>query len=79
MKKETKCVIGEVVGEVILGAAVGIAELKFVDPHLNTKFEKTAIHMGTMVGSWMLGRAWAKEYYGFCDKMFGTDFMKNFK
>lgn len=74
MKKETKCKIGEVVGEVVLGLAVGVVTDNIVYPKCNNKIEKIAVTLGTGVGSWMLGRAWAKTYYKFCDEVFDTDF-----
>lgn len=74
MNKETMCKVGEVAGEVILGLATGVAVENIVYPKCNNKLEKVAVTLGTGIGSWMIGRVWAKHYYKFCDVVFDTDF-----
>ena len=74
MKTETKCMIAETVGELMLGGAVSIVLQNHVYPECDNKTEKVIVTLGTMVGSWMLGRAWAKTFYKFCDGVFDADF-----
>ena len=73
MDKEAKCVLAEQVGEVFIGATIATCVEKVVFPHCNPA-EKLVVGVGTMIGSWMVGRAWAKQFYKFCDAAFDTDF-----
>lgn len=74
MKTETKCLIAEAVGEVMLGGAIGVGLVNHVYPKCDNKTEKVVMTLGTMVGGWMIGRAWAKTFYKFCDGVFDVDF-----
>ena len=74
MHKETACVVGEFVGEVVLGAALGTAVNKTIMSKCDNPVEKGVIYLGTLVGGWMVGRVWAKQWYKFCDAAFDTDF-----
>jgi len=73
MDKETKCVLAEAACELVLGAAIGVGLNKFVLPKCDP-VEKVVVTAGTCVGSWMLGRGFCKQFYKFCDGVFGTDF-----
>ena len=75
MNKEKLIVAGEHVGEFLLGATIGIAARNVVKPE--GKVETVLTDLGTLVVAWMAGRAFGKEYYGVCDKVFGTEFSEN--
>ena len=73
MYRETKCIIGEVVGELILGSSIGILTNNVVMPKCKTTVEKLGVMLGTAVGGWMLGRVWCKTYLKWYDCVFDTD------
>ena len=73
MDREAKCIIGEVVGELILGSTIGIITNNVLIPKCNTTVEKMGVALGAVVGSWMLGRAWGKTYLKWYDCVFDTD------
>ena len=74
MEKETKCVIGEQIGEVLIGGAIAIVVDKTIFPKLDGFRDEFIVTAGTIVGTWMIGRAWAKSWFKFCDAVFDTDF-----
>ena len=73
MKKETKCLIAEFVGEAFMGTAIATVLTKFVYSKCD-KVEKIMVTVGTLPVSWMLGRAWAKKWLKFCNETFDTNF-----
>ena len=73
MDRETICEIGELVGEAMLGAAIGITASNTIIPKCETKIEKIMVVLGGSVGCWMIGRAWCKAYYKWFDYVFETD------
>ena len=74
MEKETKCMIGEQIGEVLIGGAMAVIINKTIFPKLDGFGDKLIVTAGTSVGAWMIGRAWAKSWLKFCDQAFDTDF-----
>lgn len=74
MEKETKCMIGEQVGEALIGGAMSVVITKTIFPKLNGFGEKFVVTAGSGVGAWIIGRAWAKSWFKFCDQVFDTDF-----
>lgn len=74
MDTETKCMIAEAIGEAMLGGAIGVGLVNHVYPKCDSNTEKVIMTLGTMVGSWMIGRAFGKQFYKFCDSAFDTDF-----
>jgi hypothetical protein len=72
-KKETACVVAEVIGEVVMGLAVGVLQQKCTNPKL-TKVEKVIVDIGSVPACWMLGRAWGRTWFKFCDNVLGTEF-----
>lgn len=71
MKKETLVLIGEGVGEFLIGLAAGTI-IKHVMPDCN-KVEKTVLWVGTMIGTWTIGRAFGKEVFKFTNEYLDTD------
>ena len=74
MEKETKCMLAEQVGEVIIGGSLAVIIGKTVLPKCDNGFEKLVVSAGGAIGGWMLGREWAKKWLKFCDTAFDTDF-----
>lgn len=73
MTTEKKCVIAEHVGEALIGGAIAVG-LNKANDHLDSGVEKALLTGGVLVGSWMAGRAFAKQFFKFCDVAFGTEF-----
>jgi hypothetical protein len=73
MGKKAVCVAVEVIGELAMGLAIGTLNAKHVAPKL-TKAERVIVDIGTLPACWMLGRAWGKTWFKFCDEVLGTDF-----
>lgn len=73
MTTKDKCVVAELVGEVLLGGAIATCLNKTVIDKCD-KSEKTLVVLGGLVGSFTVGRAFAKTFYKFCDEVFDTDF-----
>ena len=74
MEKETKCMIGEQIGEVIIGGSMGIITKNMILPHCDTVCEKIIVSLGAGLGGFVIGRKWAKQWFKFCDATFDTDF-----
>lgn len=74
MNTEVKCIIAEGIGEIMLGGAIGVGLVNHVYPKCESNTEKVIMTLGTMVGGWMIGRAFGKQFYKFCDSTFNTDF-----
>lgn len=74
MDVKKKCEIAETIGEVILGGAIGILARDIVYDDRKSGCEKAIVTIGIGIGSWMAGRAFAKQCYKFCNGVFGTDF-----
>ena len=72
MKLETKCVIAEMTGEALIGATMSIILRKTIFPKCKSG-DKVIATLGTAVMAWMVGRSFCKEFYEFCDGVFGTD------
>lgn len=75
MTTREKCMIAEQVGEVLLGAAGGIILKNTVLTKCN-KCEQVFVTLGSAVGMWVLGRAFGKTFYRFCDDTFNTEIIK---
>lgn len=73
MNREMLCVTGELVGELVVGNAIGIVANNVILPKCDRTVDKIGVVLGTMVVSWMIGREWAKKYYKWCDHTFHTD------
>lgn len=71
--KEKMYLCGETLGEILLGVTIGITASNVVLPKIETKTEKTIVSLGIIVGSWMLGRTWAKIYTKWFDQVFDTN------
>ena len=74
MDVKKKCEIAETIGELVLGGAMGVLSAKAMDTVCENTFEKVLVASGAVVGSWMTGRAFAKQFYKFCNAAFNTDF-----
>lgn len=74
MEKEVKCMIGEQIGEVLIGGAIAVIVDKTVFPKLDKVGEKLIVSAGACVAAWMIGREWAKKWFKFCDVTCDTDF-----
>ena len=73
MDKHVKCLVAEQIGEVLIGSTIAIGLNKTVIPHCNTA-EKVVVAMGAAVGGWMVGRAFGKKFFNWCDDVFDTEF-----
>lgn len=76
MKKETKCIIGEIIGECIIGSAIGMSVSDSILNKDNKVLKKGIIFLGSAISAATLGKVFAKGYYKACDSIFDTDFMK---
>lgn len=74
MDVKKKCEIAETIGELVLGGAIGIVSANAIDAVCENTFSKVLVTGGVVVGSWMAGRAFAKQFYKFCNAAFNTDF-----
>ena len=74
MEKETKCIITERICECFIGGTVGIIASDHVLPKCENNFDKVVVTGGALIGSFMIGRAFTKQFLKFCDSVFGTDF-----
>ena len=78
MKKHTACIIGEQIGEGLIGASIATVLNKTVLPKCNTK-EGIVVLAGAAVGTWALSRNFAKTYFKWCDQVFGTEFVEEWE
>ena len=74
MTTETKCVVAETVCEGLMGLAAGTVIANYAIKHDCNAVETTVLTLGAMVVQWSVGRAFAKQFYKYCDNSFGTDF-----
>ena len=75
MKKESMCELTELLGEAILGGAIGIITRKTILPKCE-KGEKLIVCLGTLVMCGMVGRSFGKGFYKMCDDIVGTNFSR---
>ena len=77
MDKDFIAVIGEQVGEIALGCAIGKATHDYTAAHCDTVLENMMITTGSIIGAWIAGRIWCKHYTDFVNDAFGTNLSMN--
>jgi hypothetical protein len=70
MKKDTIVVIGELIGEALIGVSLGFV-LGDAAQRAN-KVGKTLIIIGGSLAGFTIGRTFARELYGITNKRLGT-------
>lgn len=73
IEKSAKCVVAEQICELLIGGAIGIGVSKTVMPKCNIA-EKVVVTLGSALVTYMIGNAFGKKFYKFCDTTFDTEF-----